>query len=164
MLVRHEFDVDTSAAHLFQLMHDYGLRAQWDTFTRSFLVDSDAAGQGQVVRSISKNNGLSMDTVYVSFQPGKVAAVKMLKGPYIFDTFAGSWNFRQIEPQRTHVVFSYSMSARPRWLSWLLTPVVVFFFQRETRKRTASLQQWVRENRLRGHERGLRCMAATNPM
>jgi len=142
MRSRYEFEVDANAQQLFHWMHDYDLRVQWDTFTQSTLLSGAKAGVGGVVRSTSKNNGLSMDTVYVSFQPGKVAAVKMVQGPYIFNSFAGSWNFHEINPQRTRVVFSYSMKARPRWLSWLLTPAVVCVFQRETKKRIASLQAW----------------------
>jgi len=145
MRSRYEFEVQASALQLFHWMHDYDLRAQWDTFTQSTLLDGATAGVGGVVRSTAKNNGLSMDTVYVSFQPGKVAAVKMVKGPYLFDTFAGSWNFHALSPQRTRVVFSYSMTARPRWLSWLLTPAVVCVFQRETRRRIASLQAWAKQ-------------------
>jgi len=144
MRSRYEFEVDASAEQLFEWMHNYDLRAQWDTFTQSTLLDGAQAGVGGVVRSTSKNNGLSMDTTYISFQPGKVAAIKMVQGPYIFDTFSGSWNFHAINPQRTRVVFSYSMTARPHWLSWLLTPAVVCVFQRETKRRIASLQAWAR--------------------
>jgi len=145
MRSRYEFEVDASAEQLFDWMHNYDLRAQWDTFTQSTLLGDAPAGVGGVVRSTSKNNGLSMDTMYVSFQPGKVAAVKMVKGPYVFHSFAGSWNFKALGPQRTRVVFSYSMTARPRWLSWLLTPAVVCVFQRETKKRIASLQAWAKQ-------------------
>ena len=142
MLIRYEFEVEASAEYLFKLTQDYDLRAKWDPLTtEAFLVNSTVAAQGELVRCTAAN-GLSMDTVYVSYQPNKVAAVKLIKGPYIFDKFAGGWNFKEINANRTRVLFTYNISTKPRWLSWLLTPLVVFFFKRETRKRIAALQEY----------------------
>ncbi|HEY0585919.1 MAG TPA: SRPBCC family protein [Pseudoduganella sp.] len=146
MLIRYEFEVGASAEYLFKLTQDYDLRAKWDPLTaEAFLINAKDAAQGELVRCTAAN-GLSMDTVYVSYQPNKVAAVKLIKGPYIFDKFAGGWNFKELGPGRTRVLFSYNITTKPRWLSWLLTPVVVFFFKRETRKRIAALQQYASAN------------------
>lgn len=56
-----------------------------------------------------------------------------------FDKFAGGWNFKELGPDKTRVLFSYNITTKPGLLSWLLTPVVVFFFKRETRKRITAL-------------------------
>lgn len=146
MLIRYAFEVNASAEYLFNLTQDYDLRAKWDPLTtEAFLVNATVAAQGELVRCTAAN-GLSMDTKYVSYQPNKVAAVKLVKGPYIFDKFAGGWNFREITDDKTRVLFSYNISTKPRWLSWLLTPMIVYFFKRETKKRIAALQAYARAN------------------
>ena len=139
MLIKYEFEVRASAKFLFELTQDYDLRAQWDPLTtEAFLVDAAVAAPGERVRCTA-SNGLSMDTVYVAYKPNEVAAVKLVKGPYLFDKFAGGWQFKELSPGKTRVRFSYNVSTRPRWLSWLLTPMVVFQFKRETRKRISAL-------------------------
>ena len=80
-----------------------------------------------------------MDIEYISYKPNEVAAVKMVKGPYIFDEFAGGWQFKALSDGHTRVRFSYNITARPRWLSWLLTPILCFKFRRETEKRIVAL-------------------------
>lgn len=69
MLIRYEFEVGASAGYLFKLTQDYDLRARWDPLTtEAFLVNATDAAQGELVRCTAAN-GLSMDTVYVSYLP-----------------------------------------------------------------------------------------------
>ncbi len=142
MKIKYDFEVNASAQYLFKLTQDYNLRADWDPLTtEAFLVNATEAAAGELVRCTA-SNGLSMDTAYVSYKPPKVAAVKLVKGPYIFDKFVGGWNFQEVAPHRTRVVFSYYITTKPRALSWLMTPVVGFFFKRETKKRISALQSY----------------------
>ncbi len=142
MLIKYEFEVRASAKFLFDLTQDYDLRAKWDPLTtEAFLVNATVAAQGELVRCTA-SNGLSMDTVYVAYKPNEVAAVKLVKGPYLFDKFAGGWQFKELSPGKTRVRFSYNVSTKPRWLSWLLTPVVGFQFKRETKKRISALTKY----------------------
>ncbi|HYF04151.1 MAG TPA: hypothetical protein VEC36_12280 [Patescibacteria group bacterium] len=53
-----------------------------------------------------------MGTEYVSFTRPKVTAVKMTKGPFMFYSFLGSWNFKEISHGTTEVTFLYSFSFR----------------------------------------------------
>lgn len=146
MLVHYEFEIAASAKYLFELTQDYALRAVWDPLTtEAFLVNATVAAQGELVRCTARN-GLSMDTVYVSYKPYEVAAVKLVKGPYIFDKFAGGWNFKPITAHKTLVKFNYNITTKPKWLSWLLTPMIVFQFKRETRKRIAGLTAFAEAN------------------
>jgi len=139
MLIKYEFKVRASAKFLFDLTQDYDLRAKWDPLTtEAFLVNATEAAQGELVRCTAAN-GLTMDTVYVAYRPNEVAAVKLVKGPYVFDKFAGGWQFKELSDGLTRVRFSYNVSTKPRWLSWLLTPIVGFQFKRETKKRIAAL-------------------------
>lgn len=146
MLIKYEFEIASSPEYLFNLTQDYALRAKWDTLTKeAFLVNAEVAAKGELVRCTA-TNGMSMDTVYVAYEPNKVAAVKLIDGPYIFDKFAGGWNFKEIKPNLTLVKFSYNITTKPRWLSWLLTPIVAYFFRRETKKRIEGLKNYVNLN------------------
>ena len=142
MLIKYEVTIQASAKALFELTQDYSKRTLWDPLTtEAYLVNSNSAAEVQLVRCTARN-GMSMDTVYVSYQPYKVAAVKLVKGPYIFDKFAGGWRFEELSPDLTLVKFSYNVTTKPRWLSWLLTPMVVGVFRHETRKRIRALKAY----------------------
>src|SRR5207245_11632921 len=78
---------------VFDLIHDYGRRLEWDPFLKEArLLDSDAAGIGATCRCVSKNSfgGMAMDAVYVSFDRPQIAAVKMVRGPRILERFAAT--------------------------------------------------------------------------
>ena len=64
----------------------------------------------------------------------------MTRGPWVIRSFAGSWRFAEVEPGLTRVAFRYGLRARPRWLSWLLTPLIGWSFARDTRKRLVALK------------------------
>ena len=140
MHIRYTLQIKASAHSLFALTQDYEQRAIWDPLTTDArLVDADQPAVGARVRCIARN-GMQMDTVYVSYQPGTVAAVKMITGPAIFESFAGGWQFKELAPNLTQVKFSYSIKTKPRCLAWLLTPLVVCIFRFETRKRLKALK------------------------
>ena len=107
---------------VFDYTQDYGQRLVWDTFLReAVLVDGAThAGKGVKAWCVSKQ-GLGMETEYVSFNPPAVTAVKMTRGPWMFESFAGSWKFDEVDPQTTTTTFTYSFSLRTPVR--LLTPV-----------------------------------------
>jgi ribosome-associated toxin RatA of RatAB toxin-antitoxin module len=134
-------EVAASAADLFALTQDYGRRLEWDPFLRSAELVGGAAAPGVGVRAYCvAHSGLEMETEYVSYNPPRVAAVKMTRGPWVVRSFAGSWRFTEVAPGRTQVGFRYSLKARPRWLSWALTPVLAWVFARDTRRRLTAIK------------------------
>jgi ribosome-associated toxin RatA of RatAB toxin-antitoxin module len=136
--------IAASAEALFALTQDYGRRLEWDPFLRSAELLGGVPGPGVGARAYCvAHSGLGMETEYVSFNPPRACAVKMTRGPRLVGTFAGSWRFEEVAPGRTRVGFRYHLRARPRWLSWLLTPLMGWVFARETRKRLAALQAFV---------------------
>jgi Polyketide cyclase / dehydrase and lipid transport len=141
-------DIDASAASLFTFSQDYRRRQSWDPFLREARLLDGAQSAAVGVRAwCVAHNGLGMETIYVSFQPPTVVAVKMTHGPRIIATFAGSWRFTErpsdIGPTRTHVVFRYQISGRPRWLSFLLDPFLAAIIRRETKRRLLALKRVV---------------------
>jgi hypothetical protein len=150
MTFEQSVEVAASPADLFALTQDYGRRLEWDPFLRSAELVGGATAPGVGVRAYCvARGGLGMETEYVSYNPPRVAAVRMTRGPWVIRTFAGSWRFTGVAPGRTRVVFRYGLRARPRWLSWLLTPVLARVFARDTRKRLAALKAAVESGRVR---------------
>lgn len=106
-------EIDASVETVFDLTQDYGKRLTWDTFLKKaeLIEGATEAAKGVKAFCVAKN-GIGMETVYVSFNRPDVTAIKMTKGPFMFRSFAGSWQFREIEEHKTEVVFSYSFSLR----------------------------------------------------
>jgi ribosome-associated toxin RatA of RatAB toxin-antitoxin module len=149
MTFEQSVEVSASPADLFALTQDYGRRLEWDPFLRSAELVGGAAAPAVGVRAYCvAHSGLGMETEYVSYTPPRVAAVRMTRGPWLIRSFAGSWRFTEVAPGRTRVGFRYGLTARPRWLSWLLTPVLARVFARDTRKRLAALKAAVESGRL----------------
>ena len=132
--------VNAPAETLFFLSEDYAARLRWDPFVRDlqFLDGATAIAKGVATRTIA-HNGLAMDTEFIAYDPPHVIAMKMLKGPAIFDSMAGSWRFRTQNDGSTEVTFIYSFQTRPNWLRPLLDRAVELVFKRDMKRRMAAL-------------------------
>jgi hypothetical protein len=141
--------IDAEPIELFRLSQDYGQRLEWDPFLSSASLVGAEREPGVGVRAICvAKSGWAMETEYVSFNPPSATAVKMTRGPWFLEAFAGSWRFEEIAPGRTRVDFRYSIRAWPHWLSWLITPILARAFSRDTRKRLQALKESVEERSL----------------
>jgi polyketide cyclase/dehydrase/lipid transport protein len=145
-------DIAAPAAALFSLSQDYNRRLRWDPFLREARLLDGAQSAAVGVRAwCVAHNGLGMETTYVSFQPPTVVAVNMTRGPRIISSFAGSWRFTELPSQsgsrsestRTRVVFRYQIAGRPRWLAFLLDPLLAAIIRRETQRRLFALKRVV---------------------
>lgn len=129
---------------VFDLVHDYGRRLQWDTLLREAFVEGDVP-PGEGVIAVCTGHwyigGLSLRTVYVSFERGKVAAVKMLNRPWPFDRWAASIRHEPLEGGRSRVTYTYNFAARPRFLAFVIDPILALVFRWETRRRLRALQR-----------------------
>jgi ribosome-associated toxin RatA of RatAB toxin-antitoxin module len=150
MTFEHAVLIRAPAAALFALTQDYARRLEWDPFLRSaeLLGGATEAGVGVRANCVARS-GLAMETEYVSFNLPTTTAVKMTRGPWFLESFAGAWHFEEAAPGETRVRFRYHVSARPHWLAPLLTPVLAWVFARDTRQRLAALKQAVEERGLR---------------
>jgi hypothetical protein len=136
--------IDAEASALFGLSQDYKRRLEWDPFLRSATLVDGAGSPGVGVRALCVDrNGTAMETEYVSYNPPRAVAIKMTRGPWFLESFAGSWRFEEVTRWRTRVGFCYSVEARPRWLAWLLNPILRRVFARDTRRRLAALKNAV---------------------
>ncbi len=123
--------IDAPPALLFELSQDYNRRLGWDPFLRSAELLNGAVEPAVGVRALCVDQkGTAMETEYVSFNPPRAAAVKMTRGPWFLESFAGSWRFEEVNAGQTRVGFCYSLRARPWWLGLFLNPVLRQVFAR----------------------------------
>jgi len=137
-------EIRASPEIVFDLIHDYARRLEWDPFLKEacLLDGAQAAGPGVKTRCTARNGflGLSMDTVYVSFDRPKVAAVKMTRGPAVLETFAASLRQEDMGSGLTRVTYRFSFATRPRWLRAIVSPIASVLFGREVRQRLEALK------------------------
>lgn len=132
---------------VFQLLHDYERRLEWDTLLRDArLCDNWTAAELHAISICTGRwylGGLALKTEYVTFKPPEVAAVKMLNRPLFFDTFAATIRHQDLADGASTIEYKYSFTARPSWLRWLLHPVMAAIFRWETRKRLRGLRRFM---------------------
>jgi ribosome-associated toxin RatA of RatAB toxin-antitoxin module len=142
--VRISILVAATPEHLFALTQDYARRLEWDPFLTSaeLLFGATEAGVGVVARCRGRIGG-EMDAEYVSYEPPRVAAIRMTGPPWFLESFAGSWRLVPLSADSTRVEFAYTLRARPRLLAWLFTPIVSAVFRYEMRRRLEALKRFV---------------------
>jgi len=137
--------IPASAEDVFALVHDYERRLEWDTLLREAYLEPEFAEAGRGAISVCRGKmilgGFALRTQYVSFEKGKVAAVKMLNKPPFFDTFAASIRHIPINDNESEIIYKVNFTAKPRFLSPILHPIMRLVFILETRKRLTALRK-----------------------
>lgn len=138
--------IRASCAALFDLSQDYTLRTAWDPFIREMHFLEGATRSAKGVRVTGRaHNGLSMTVEFITFERPRVVAMRMTEGPWLFTRFAGTWRFVPCGEGETEVNFRYAFQTRPRWLRWLLNPLVAWTFRRDLRGRLRGLKRGAEE-------------------
>jgi len=129
-----------SAQVVFNYTQDYQNRLKWDTFLKQadLMEGATESGLGVKAYCVAKN-GLGMTTEYVSFNPPKGTAIKMTSGPWMFKSFLGSWNFKQLNDLTTEVFFLYSFDLRFPFN--LVTPLIKNNLQNNVKQRLRDLKK-----------------------
>jgi hypothetical protein len=136
--------IPAPSGEVFDLVHDYGRRLEWDTLLRAAYLDDGhtQAGKGATSVCVGRRvlGGIALRTRYVSFDRGKVAAVEMINAPPFFGKWAASIRHRDVGERASKITYTYSFRARPRVLRWLFEPIMAVVFRWETRKRLRALR------------------------
>lgn len=137
--------VEGSCTAVFQLIHDYGRRLEWDTLLSKACLLDGAMEAGLGVRSLCVGSWrgafLPLETEYIRFEPGENAAVLLTNRPPFFDHFAATIRHEPVGENRSRVTYIYFFRARPR----LLEPVMNVLLKWETQKRLHALQQYLED-------------------
>src|SRR5262245_9608615 len=133
---------------VFDLVHDYGRRLEWDTLLRAaYLTDGyKVAGKGATSVCVGRRSlgGIALKTVYVTFDRPRVAAVKMVNRPPFFATWAASIRHEDLAEGQSRITYTFTFTARPRWARFALEPPMALLFNWETRRRLRALGDYVR--------------------
>lgn len=114
------------------------VRYRWDPFVRSQVLLDGASEPDKGVRTRTRSrHGLTMVSEYTSFRRPNQVGMKMVRGPWFFDTFGGGWSFRPVDDQHTEATWRYVFTIRPRWLSRLAEPIGLRLLQRDIDRRIA---------------------------
>ena len=136
---------------VFDLIHDYERRLTWDTLlSAADLTDGHMrADVGATTVCVGRGwlGMIAMKAVYVAFDRPRLAAVKMVNSPPLFASCGASLRHEELGPDESRITYTWTFTARPRWLAWLLEPVMDRVFQWETRKRLASLRDYFEQAR-----------------
>lgn len=136
-----------ASCDVFRLLHDYDRRLEWDTLlSAAYLEEGSQAAQLHalaVCRGRAQLGGIEMRTEYVSFKPPHVAAVKMVNRPPLFHSFAATIRHRDLPGGQSELEYKYHFTARPRWLRWILHPLLSALFRHETKRRLAALRRFL---------------------
>ncbi len=143
-------EIDASCRAVFDIVHDYARRLEWDPMLSEarLLAGATAADVGVRSRCVGTWKGAfqALETEYVRFQPGRVAAVKLTNRPAFFDHFAATLKHDALGEARSRATYIYSFRARPKFLAPLLEPIMRFMLTREVRRRLQSLRAFMEQD------------------
>lgn len=136
-----------TSEQVFALLHDYSRRLEWDTLlSEAYLLEGfpeAELGAVSVCRGRRSLGGFAMQTRYISFVPGRLAAVKLTAAAPFFVTFAASIRHQDRPDGSSQIEYQYHFTAKPRWLRWLLHPLMNRVLAYETRQRLKALAKYV---------------------
>ncbi len=134
------------SAEVFALLHDYDRRLEWDTLLKEARLTRGCSRAERGATSLCVGRPLfglvGMETRYVSFEPGVVAAVKLVNRPPFFHDFAASIR-HQDNPGGSTATYQFRFAAKPRPLRWLLEPIMLAMLKRETATRLEALSRFL---------------------
>ncbi len=143
---RVSVEVAASCTAVFNLIHDYDRRLEWDTLLSKACLLDGATEAGVGVRSLCvgtwRGAFLPLETEYIRFEPGRIAAVSLTNQPPFFAHFAATIRHQPLGTGRCRVTYIYFFQARPRLLAPVLEPLINLLLKRETKKRLHALHQY----------------------
>jgi hypothetical protein len=139
--------VPAPRVEVFDVVQDYGRRLEWDTLLRAAYLEDGrttaARGATAVCAGRWSLGGITMRTVYVSFDRPRVAAVKMINSPPFFGARAASIAHEAVSAGESRVTHTWQFTPKPRLLGWLLAPFMTLVFRVETRRRLRALKAYL---------------------
>lgn len=138
-----------SSAVVFELIHDYSRRLEWDTLLKEARLTSDHAKAEKGATSLCVGKPffglIGIETRYVTFSPGSIAAVTMINQPPFFGHFSASIRHED-EGAGSKLTYKLRFLAKPWLLRWLLHPIMACALRIETRKRLQALASFLKAN------------------
>lgn len=142
----YTIEINAPASTVFDLIHDYNKRLDWDTMLSQAKLLNGATAADVGVRSLCvgtwRSAFLGMETEYVQFKRGEVAAIKLTKRLPFFDRFAATIRHEPLGQNRSRATYIYHFTARPRFATALLEPIMNRMLKYEVQHRLQALQHY----------------------
>ncbi len=136
--------IPAPSSAVFDLIHDYARRLEWDTLLRAaYLADGHTVtGKGATSVCVGRKSlgGIALKTVYVTFDRPTLAAVKMVNSPAFFQSWAASIHHEDISDHESRITYKFHFTTKPRFLQFILDPIIERVFLWETKKRLQALR------------------------
>ena len=108
----YSVEIEASCDAVFDVVHDYERRLAWDSMLREARLVGGAKAAGMGVRSVCvgtwKGAFQALETEYIQFERGRVAAVKLTNHPAFFRNFAATIKHDALGAHRSRVTYIYS--------------------------------------------------------
>lgn len=142
----YEVEINSTLEKVYEISQDYSQRYDWDPFPETIELINDAATIeiGTRVKIVAKS-GLKMEVEYVQVSPPEITAIKMPKGPFILETFAGSWIFKALPNGNTKAIFKYTIRTKNWTFPFILNSLVNWYFGKHVKARLEGLKQYCEE-------------------
>lgn len=141
-----ERQMPVGGGEVFALLHDYSRRLEWDTLLVDARLTRDHTKAQKGATSICTGKPLfgliGIETRYVSFREGELAAVEMINRPPLFAAFSASIR-HQDNAAGSMMTYKFRFAAKPRFLRWLLEPIMLIELRKETGKRLDALAEFL---------------------
>jgi hypothetical protein len=136
--------IPAPSSAVFDLLHDYARRLEWDTLLQAAYLDDGAvvAAKGITTVCVGRKSlgSIAIKTVYVAFDRPTLAAVKMVNAPLLFQFWAASISHEDISVHESRLTYKFHFTTKPRLLRFILDPLMERLFVWETRKRLQALK------------------------
>lgn len=140
-----------SSETVFDTVHNYRIRTQWDTLLRRAYTVGGARPDRDVVTVCVAHwylGGLKFSTRYVTFNRPRLAAVTLLRPYFVFQNWSASIRHRDLpiaEPGKpsSELVYTLTLKCRPAGLARPLEFIAIRLFRTETRRRLKALKQYL---------------------
>jgi hypothetical protein len=104
------------AAQVFNLLHDYSRRLEWDTLLCEARLTRGHTQAGPEATSLCVGRPwfglIGIETRYIAFKPAEIAAVEMINHPPFFGSFAAPSAIRTTRTDRRSLTSSISLPDR----------------------------------------------------
>ena len=142
---------------VWEIVNDHGRRLEWDVMLRGLTLHTPGptrVGTEVTQRAKWTSGGATMRARYTSVEPpgsrgdgSAEMAIEMVEGPWYFGRFTATNRMRPAAGGGCVSEGEYDFTIRPRWLAWLVGPVVRAVFRRETRRRWAAWRRYAADTK-----------------
>lgn len=145
--IKLQTNIKASQEEIFDLTQDYSKRLLWDSYLKqAYLINQETKAKIGVDCYCKNHFGSVMISRYISFNRPHVAAVKMIKGPFILKSFSGAWNVKYLNDMQSKLLFTYNFKLKGGVIGRLISPLIIYIFTKQMKKRLHAIKFYLEKN------------------